>query len=322
MDNQIVSDEPVKVSKFFSFHGTGKTLFGISIVNVLLSIITLGLYYPWAKAAIMRYNYSETEFLGSRFVFHGTGKEMFFGLMKAILVIGVVVLLVLSCQYLGVPFLIPIFYLAFIVLILPFAIVGSLRYRASRSSWRGIHFSYNGSVKSMAKVILRGVFFTLITFGIYGAWFTIDVIDEVSENLHWGNIRFKFTGEGGDYFWINFGGIFLSYITLGIYSFKFMSNRHNFMVNNTRMIQGQNKGTFVAHTTGMKFFKLIMGNLLIIVFTLGIGFAWAIVRHLNFLAENTEVRGRIDFDGLEQGEVNVGNATGEGFFDAMDFELI
>nr|WP_290933665.1 DUF898 family protein [Haliscomenobacter sp.] len=67
-----------------SFWGEGSKLFGIFIVNMLLTLLTLGLYYPWARAATLKYLYQETEFEGSRFTFHGTGKEMFVGFIKAV----------------------------------------------------------------------------------------------------------------------------------------------------------------------------------------------------------------------------------------------
>ncbi|MGH7349983.1 MAG: DUF898 family protein, partial [Candidatus Rokuibacteriota bacterium] len=35
-----------------SFHGTGGTLFGIHIVNTLLTLVTLGFYYFWAKTRL------------------------------------------------------------------------------------------------------------------------------------------------------------------------------------------------------------------------------------------------------------------------------
>jgi len=72
-----------------TYHGDGKSLFKIYIVNVLLSVITLGVYYPWAKAKLLAYHYSETELENSRFAFLGTGKEIFKGFVKALLIFAV-----------------------------------------------------------------------------------------------------------------------------------------------------------------------------------------------------------------------------------------
>jgi hypothetical protein len=49
-----------------NFHGNGFDLFSIFIVNALLIIVTLGVYYFWGKVKIKRYLYSQLEFDGDR----------------------------------------------------------------------------------------------------------------------------------------------------------------------------------------------------------------------------------------------------------------
>src|SRR5688572_25410992 len=75
------------------FYGDGAKYFGILLVNIFLTLITFGFYYPWARAKNLQYLYGETEFAGSRLAFHGTGKEMFKGFIKAVAVIVVLVLI-------------------------------------------------------------------------------------------------------------------------------------------------------------------------------------------------------------------------------------
>src|SRR6266571_8245107 len=66
-----------------SFHGSGGTLLGIHVVNVLLILLTLGVYYFWAKTRVRRYLFSQSRFAGDRFAYHGTGKEMLLGFLRA-----------------------------------------------------------------------------------------------------------------------------------------------------------------------------------------------------------------------------------------------
>jgi uncharacterized membrane protein YjgN (DUF898 family) len=140
-----------------TFHGEGANSIGVYIVNILITFFTLGLYYPWAKAAILKYVYEESEFEQSRFTFHGTGKEMFIGFIKAIGIILVIIYGVLfvdidqKCVIIIVGVI--IFYAALLLLI-PVAIHGSLRYRMSRSSWRGIHFGYRGDLNEFVKMFV------------------------------------------------------------------------------------------------------------------------------------------------------------------------
>ena len=201
--------------RYFSYHGTGGELFKIFFVNIILTVLTLGLYFPWAKAKILTYHFSNTEFKGTRFAFHGTGKEMFKGFIKAYIILGVLfgaynwaIILLQQGQAWATAIILAVF--AGYCAIIPMAIVGSARYRSSRTTWRGIHFRYTGTVKSMAKVIFKGVFFTIITFGIYAAWLIVDIFTELLSNSRLGNVQFKFTGKGGDLFWTQLAGGFLS----------------------------------------------------------------------------------------------------------------
>ena len=61
------------------FHGRGGTLFGIHVVNTLLTLVTLGVYYFWAKTRLRQYLFSQSEIEGDRFAYHGTGRELLLG---------------------------------------------------------------------------------------------------------------------------------------------------------------------------------------------------------------------------------------------------
>ncbi len=312
--------------RYFSYHGSGAELFKIFFVNALLTAITFGIYFPWAKAKVLAYHLSNLEFKGSRFAFHGTGKEMFKGFIKAYLIFIVLFgsffvgqLMLQGGSAIG---LILILIASIIqIIIIPLAIVGSARYRMSRTTWRGIHFKYTGTVKRMAWVLLKGFFFTMITFGIYGAWLMVDIVEEILSNSKIGDIQFKFTGKGGDLFWTRLAGGFLTAITFGIYIFKYQSNLRHFWLNNARMLQGEHKGTLQSETTGSGMFKMLFLNALTIVLTLGLGIPWALTRQLKYFTDTTLVKGKIDYDNIQQDEVDDADSTGEGIFDMFNIEF-
>ena len=59
---------PLQMSReHFTFTGTAREYFGIWIVNVLLTIITLGVYSAWAKVRRQRYFYGNTWLAGANF---------------------------------------------------------------------------------------------------------------------------------------------------------------------------------------------------------------------------------------------------------------
>ncbi|MCX6613298.1 MAG: DUF898 family protein, partial [Acidobacteria bacterium] len=72
----------------FVYHGVGTDLFGMRIYHLLLTILTLGVFSFWGKTRVRKYLCSQAEFLGDRFCFHGTGKELFQGWLKGVPLLG------------------------------------------------------------------------------------------------------------------------------------------------------------------------------------------------------------------------------------------
>src|SRR6266704_1653159 len=119
-----------------SFHGSGGTLLGIHVVNVLLILVTLGVYYFWAKTRVRRYLFSQTQFEADRFAYHGTAKELLLGFLKAFVVFLFPIIVLLGVRdWPGVDAnikgvaasLASILFFIFT----PVAVVGSRRYRLS-----------------------------------------------------------------------------------------------------------------------------------------------------------------------------------------------
>ena len=82
-----------------SFHGSGIELFKITIVNLLLTIVTLGIYYFWARTRMRQYVYAHVEFEDDRFVYHGTGKELLLGWLQAMAFLIIVSLIVAALAF-------------------------------------------------------------------------------------------------------------------------------------------------------------------------------------------------------------------------------
>lgn len=309
-----------------SFFGKGVEYAILFFKNLFLTIITLGLYYPWAKVEMLRYYYQSTEFKGNRFVFHGTGKEVFRGFIKVYVI---VIALNLFMQYGvssgkgGVAIVAFLLFYSVIFMLIPLAIHGAARYRSSRSSWRGIHFKYNGIRKEMVKLCVKGFLLTLVTFGIYGAWLQVDLRKYILSHLKFGNISFAFKGSGADLFVIHLKGMFLSYITLGIYTFWYMRDVYRFNVNNVQVFQEgrQIDAKFKAEAGDV--FELLFVNALLIIFTLGLASPWVTMRTLSFFVENIELEGAFNADGILQAEGDdYGDATGDDFLDFFDLDIL
>ena len=75
------------------FNGKASEWFGIWIVNLLLSIITLGIYSAWAKVRTKKYFANNTVISDRNFDYHATGKQILIG--RLIVVAGFILLQVM-----------------------------------------------------------------------------------------------------------------------------------------------------------------------------------------------------------------------------------
>lgn len=297
------------------FFGLGFDYFKIIIVNWLLTIITLGIYYPWARAKRLRYIYGQTSLNNERFHFSGTGWEMFLGLIKVIFfyILLIIVFNILSFYY---PLTAILFLYLALFAIIPFAIHGALRYRMSRTSYRSIRFGYRGNRNELVKKFFIGAFLTLITFGIYGSWLSMNIRRYTHKHIRYGDVKFSNNAQGVDFFTINLLGYIFTILTFGIYIFWWESNIFNYYYNNLKMTKGEKKITCTGTSTGGDFFELLFVNFLIIVFTLGLGRSWADMRTQRFICNHIKLEGDININEIYQTEEKYTDALGE---DASDF---
>ncbi len=310
-------ESPITQNYRLEFFGKGSDYFAIMIVNWLLTLVTLGLYYPWARAKRLRYIYGQTALNDERFHFAGTGKEMFRGFIKLILFyIAIIACYILILKMVNSPLLAILFLYLAIFAIIPFAIHGSFRYKMSKTSYRGIRFGYRGNRNELVKNFFKWFLLTIVTLGFYGAWLEMNIRRYTHQNIRYGDVEFSNQANGGDYFILNFKGYILTLITLGIYAFWWQCDIFNYYIDNMEMTKGEQNIKCHSTATGGGFFSLLVVNALITVFTLGFGKAWADMRTQKFICENIKMEGDINIDEINQTEEEYTNAFGE---DAMDF---
>jgi uncharacterized membrane protein YjgN (DUF898 family) len=294
--------------------------------NLLLTLFTLGLYYPWAKVAVLNYHYKSSELNEYRFQFDGTGKEVFKGFIKIYAPIILLYAFILyGSQTQNDTFLfisLAVFYL-FLILIIPFAIHGCVRYYATKSSWRGIYFKYLGSRSEFFWMCLKGISLTILTLGIYSSWFQVDLRKYLFSHIRFGNLSFNFKGKGVDLFWITIKFFLLFYLTLGIYSFWYFKNLWHFYADNTTVTQDGKTVNFKLKATTADVFELLFINGILILFTLGIATPWVLMRTLKFFFKFAEIDGYIDTNAIQQVTYNdFDTAKGDSTHDFLDFDLV
>lgn len=163
------------------FTAKGKDYFKIWITNLALTIITIGIYYPWAKARQQRYFWAHTIVADHALGFHGRAQSMFKGYAIAAF---------LSILYYGLSKISPEYgaaMLIFLALIYPILFRASSRFLLLNTSWRGLRFKFKASVKQsyqyLASSILVSCLITLIPIilvFVYG-----ESIDDFDNKINW-----------------------------------------------------------------------------------------------------------------------------------------
>lgn len=308
---------PRQTQRLF-FHGSGGSLLGIHIVNVFLTVITLGIYYFWAKVRVRSYVLSQTEFAGDRFAYHGTGKELLVGFLKAVLLIGIPFVLLrfgIDLVARGPVVRAVAGSLSYVALLafLAFATIGARRYRLSRTSWRGVRFSFRGQLLEFLKLFVGGSLLSTITLGLYYPFFDARRYGFLVSHSHFGSERFTFDGQGKDLFGRFLLTILLSLPTLGLCWFWFLARKQRYFWDHTAF----GAARFQCTVTGGKLLTLNLGNALILVLTLGFGWPWVVVRNARFACTYVVLEGALDLTTIQQ-EAQAVSTTGEGLAGILD----
>jgi uncharacterized membrane protein YjgN (DUF898 family) len=299
------------------FHGSGGSLFGIHIVNVLLTIVTVGIYYFWGKTRVRAYLWSQSEIAGDRFAYHGTGREIFIGFLKAV-VFFALPLFVFSLlrDFTTWTVLKVVSVVASYVIVsvfFPLAIVGARRYRLSRTSWRGIRFSFRGSAKEFVKLFIVNTILTSITAGLWYPIFDVRRHAFLTNDSWFGNRKFAFDGGSNGLFWSFLLTLVLTPFTLALCWFWYLAKKRRYFWDHTTF----GAARFRYAVTGGALLCLMLGNFVILIFTLGLGWPWAQVRSARFTARYLTLVGPLDLENIQQ-DARAASATGEGLAGLLD----
>ena len=132
----------------FEFHGKAGEYFRIWIVNILLTIVTLGIYSAWAKVRNKRYFYGNTLLDNSPFEYTASP----IAILKGRLVVAAV-LIVYSITARMFPISEGIFFVLFL-LVLPWLVMRSFMFNARYSNYRNLYFRFENNLSGAVKVFL------------------------------------------------------------------------------------------------------------------------------------------------------------------------
>jgi uncharacterized membrane protein YjgN (DUF898 family) len=123
------------------FTGSGSEYFRIWIVNLLLTVLTLTLYLPWAKVRRLKYFHGNTLVGGAPLGFHGQARRMLRGYLLVALLF---ILYTLAGQFSPIAGLVA---LVVLVAIAPALFRAALQFRLANTSWRGLRLRFTGELR-------------------------------------------------------------------------------------------------------------------------------------------------------------------------------
>jgi uncharacterized membrane protein YjgN (DUF898 family) len=261
---------------------------GLSFLNGVLRILTLGVYHFWGKTEVRQRIWSAVRIDGEPLEYRGTGSELF----RGFLIVFFIVLLPMGlASFVSSIFLPPtgqgIYQMAFWGVLLLLSGVGihrARRYRLSRTRWRGIRGGLSGRSRGFAWTYLWTMLLVPLTLGWILPWRAVRLQRALFNETRFGNNGFTFTGVAGPLyrrFWL----VWFSGLVLVIAASAAIAAIIGFDMPST----GGNVPTMRAFTGGKAAAvgAVVLGALLIYAMIR----AWYSSRMLNYFAAHTKLQG-------------------------------
>ena len=186
------------------------------------------------------------------------------------------------------------------------AMVGARRYRLSRTSWRGIRFSFRGGAKDFIRIFTRGSLLSTMTLSLYYPFFQARKQHFMVSHSYFGRRPFRFDGRGRDLFGAYVVTLLLLLPTLGLYWFWFSAKKTRYFWEHTFFETAR----FRCSLAGRQLMTFTLTNWLMLIVTLGLAWPWVLVRNTRFVFSYLSIDGPLDVDGIVQ-EPQLATATGD-----------
>lgn len=322
----------------FVFTGSGGEYFRIWSVNLLLSVVTLGIYSAWAKVRREQYFHRNTLLAGSGFDYHGSPLAILKGRFIAW---GLVAVLALSEKF--SPMLYGILVLALIPL-LPWLLLRSLRFRAANTSYRGLRFRHRGTYGEAVAAFVGHGLLSVVTLGLWLPMWRRAMTRFAIGKLSYGTSDFACEPPAGGYYrtYLLAGLLAVApLVVAGVLAATLTSGALWFLVPPVLLLGfallvrpyvqvrltnlAWNATTlgdcrFASNQTLGSFWPLNASNLLLTLLTLGLYWPWAKIREAIYRASRTSISA-VDLDAFVAGAAQRNAAVGEEIADALDLEV-
>jgi len=191
-------------SEKFEFTGKRGPFLRLILINLLLTILTFGIYRFWAKTKVRKFIWSNIQFMDDPLEYTGKATELLLGFL-----IVLAILFPLGLVYSAIDHLVPpdntamrialevAYYLVLFALI-QIGFYRAWRYRMSRTTWRGIRLGLDGSTWTFLKLSAGWTALTALTLGLAYPWMAIELWRYQITHTRIGETAVSFRGSGRD----------------------------------------------------------------------------------------------------------------------------
>lgn len=278
------------------YNGSGLDLAIIMFKNLVLTLLTFGIYWAWGRTNMRRYLWGKISFLGDRAAYTGTGKELFRGWVM-VGVFYVVIVIAINIMTRIHPWLAILVVPGYIYLF-ALAVYGGLRYRLSRTTWRETTFGVlrnKESTKEFVVLCFKGIIFSVLSLGLYSPIFQNEKRRFLTTRSHFGSLIFNYTGVNNDYFWLVMKGMLFTILTLGIYAPWMVISLLKYRLEHTNM---DDKIYFKSDLKGGELFVFSIIAYLGTILTVGLALPWVINKSYKMFVNSVTVVGDVDFGSI------------------------
>lgn len=336
---EVTGDQPgLEVHReAFKFTGNGAEFFRIWIVNILLTIITLGIYSAWAKVRTKSYFYGNTWLQGNSFAYLASPIAILKGRLIA------VAFLILSSIVSDLVPALGVLIGLFILAIIPWLICRSLRFNAINSSYRNVRFNFIGNWFDAAMAFAVWPLLAMLSLGLL-----VPVALKKQQGFMVGDSCYGTTGFDFDTPISSFYKIFVVAIALmifgtivavifaviippfipplagliGVLSYLLaFSYFRAHLFNITYAGSSLDAHGFEPSMTTAGIAWLYFSNMLGMSFTLGLFYPWAKVRTARYMANSLEAKLVGPLDQFVAAEVERVGALGEEMGEMLDLDI-
>jgi uncharacterized membrane protein YjgN (DUF898 family) len=288
----------------FRCHVDSRELLRLFLINVLLNILTLGVYRFWGKTRLRHYLWSQASFDDERFMYTGQGHELFRGFLVAFAVTGG---LLIASQKASSFFLavgpeveplvrLVISYLMYILI--GAGMYGARRYVLSRSQWRGIRFALSGSTAAYAKTWISTQGLSILTLGLYTPFMRHHLFSYTLNHTWYGSEPVIYNGDGKALFTYFLKPYLLLVPTFGLSWFWYRAAEYRYLAAHTQL-QGVRFSTTI---NGSDLLRLTLGNWLLLIVTLGLAYPFTILRKARVVSLHMQMIGDFAYARILQNE--------------------